>query len=73
MIPLEYRHTERTAEMHLDNGTTIHAFGISRRRDGGLSAVVQVISPEGTLGGGHLSLGDAHKRNDLARSLAGTN
>jgi hypothetical protein len=73
MIPLEYRHTERTAEMHLDNGTTIHAFDISRRRDGGLSAVVQINSPEGPLGGGHLSLGDAHKRHDLASSLAGTN
>ena len=73
MIPLEYRHTERTARMQLDNGTAIHAFDISRRGDGGLSAVVQVISPEGPLGGGHLSLGDAHKRNDLARSLEGTN
>ena len=59
--------------MPLDNGTTIHAFDISRQRDGGLSAVVQIISPEGPLGGGHLSLGDAHKRNDLARSLEGAN
>ena len=59
--------------MPLDNGTTIHAFDISRQRDGGLSAVVQIISPEGPLGGGHLSLGDAHKRNDLALSLEGAN
>ena len=52
MDTVEYRHTEKTATVALSIGAVISASQITRLRDGGLSAVIKVESPEGLLGGG---------------------
>ena len=73
MSGLDYRHSEQAASLCLDSGATIHASKVTRQRDGGLSAIVYVVSPEGPLGGAHVLIGDARRRKDFANSLAGAN
>ena len=73
MNELEYRHTERSASLALSTGATIHALSITRQRDGNISAFVHVVSPEGSLGAGHLNLGDPRRRHEFAQALANAN
>jgi hypothetical protein len=68
-----YHASERRAEAILGNNATMHALNINRLRDGGLSTLVQVLSSEGVLGGGHLSLGDARAVRTLAYGLSRRN
>lgn len=68
-----YNDVDRTASMPIGNGITITADRINRRGDGNLSAVIDVISPAGSLGSAHVEFGDTRRRTDFIESLIGAN
>ena len=71
--PVVYSDVDRTASMPIGNGITITADRINRRGDGNLSAVIDVISHDGSLGSAHVVFGDTRRRTDFIESLIGAN
>ena len=70
--PVTYDHDHQTASMPVGNGITLYAHALDRGRDGRLSGIVEVFSPNGCLGATQITISDHRRLSDFADSLHGS-